>query len=122
MAKTASKSFSLSISSQKPPFFTVLMYSLYGHLRYFKFKQKYQQLARPCFQTIFSFLLTMDKYLHLIKPKVKFKVEALTMQLFYTNKININEETRSFCLFSCLLVSLLFYVKFRQVSARADFA
>ena len=31
VAKTTSKSFSLSNSSQKPPFFTVLMYSLYGH-------------------------------------------------------------------------------------------
>ena len=42
MTKTASKSFSLSNSSQTP-FFAVLMYALYGHPRYFKFKRKYQQ-------------------------------------------------------------------------------
>ena len=53
-----SKSFSLSNSSQKPPFFAVLMYSLYGHPRYFKFKRNYQQYA-PCFQTIFPFFMTM---------------------------------------------------------------
>ena len=41
--KTASKSFSLSSSSQKPPFFT-----LYGHSRYFRFKRKYQHYG-PCF-------------------------------------------------------------------------
>ena len=36
------------------------MYSLYGHLRYFKFKWKYQQY-RPCFQIIFPFLMTWSK-------------------------------------------------------------
>ena len=41
-------------------FFAVLMYALYGHPRYFKFKQKYQQ-SGPCFQTIFPFLMTMIK-------------------------------------------------------------
>ena len=49
VAKTASKSFSLSNSSQKSPFFAVLMYTLYGHHRYFKFKRKYQRYG-PCFQ------------------------------------------------------------------------
>ena len=48
----------LSSSYQKSPFFSVLMYDLYGHPRYFKFKRKYQQYG-PCFQTIFSFLMTM---------------------------------------------------------------
>ena len=58
MAKTASKSLSLRNSSQKSPFFDVLMYALYGHPRYFKFKRKCQQYG-PCFQTIFRFLMTM---------------------------------------------------------------
>ena len=40
VAKTTSKSLSLSSSSQKSPFFAVLMYVLYSHLRYFKFKWK----------------------------------------------------------------------------------
>ena len=35
------------------------MCALYGHLRYFKSKQKYLQYG-PCFQTIFSLLMTMD--------------------------------------------------------------
>ena len=41
------------------------MYALYGHPRYFKFKQKYQQYG-PCFQTIFLHLMTMfiDKKKH----------------------------------------------------------
>ena len=46
LAKTASKSFSLSNSSQKLPFFPVLMYSLYSHPRYFKFKQNINNTAR----------------------------------------------------------------------------
>ena len=37
------------------------MYALYGHPRYIRFKQKYQQ-CDPYFQTIFPFLLTMAKY------------------------------------------------------------
>ena len=53
-------SFSLSNSSQKLPFFAVLMYALYGHPGYFKFKRKRQQYG-PCFQTIFLFLMTMIK-------------------------------------------------------------
>ena len=48
----------MSHSSQKPTFFAVLINSLYGHPRYFKFKQKYQQYG-PCFQTIFPFLINM---------------------------------------------------------------
>ena len=60
VAKTISKSFSLSNSSQKPPVFAFLMYGLYGHPRDFNSKWKYQQY-RPCFQTIFSFLMTMTK-------------------------------------------------------------
>ena len=58
MTKTPSKSFLLSSSKQKSPFFAVLMYALYGHPRYFKFKEKYQQYG-PCFQAIFPFLMTM---------------------------------------------------------------
>ena len=58
VAKTTSKSLSLINSSQKSPFFAVLMYALYGHARYFKFKQKYEQYG-PCFQTVFPFLMTM---------------------------------------------------------------
>ena len=60
MDKTASKSFSISNSFQKSPFFAVLMYSIYGHPRYFKFKRKYQQYD-PCFHTIFPFLMTMPR-------------------------------------------------------------
>ena len=37
---------------------TSLMYALYGHPRYFKFKRKYQQ-RDPCFETIFPLLMTM---------------------------------------------------------------
>ena len=58
VAKTISKSLSLSNFSQKSPFFAVLMYALYSHPRYLKFKRKYQQYG-PCFQTIFPFLMTM---------------------------------------------------------------
>ena len=43
---TTEKSFLLSSSRQKSPFFAVLMYALYGHPRHFKFKQKYQQWTR----------------------------------------------------------------------------
>ena len=60
MTKTATKSYSLTNSSQKSQFFAVLMYALYGNPRYFKFKRKYQQYG-PCFQTIFSFPMTMIK-------------------------------------------------------------
>ena len=60
MAKTALKSFSLSNSSQKLPFLVALMYALYDHPRYFKFKQKYQQYG-PFFQTISPFFMTMMK-------------------------------------------------------------
>ena len=62
VAKTASKLFSLSNSSQKSPCFAVLMYALNGHPRYFKFKRNYQQYG-PCFQTTFPFLMTMLDYL-----------------------------------------------------------
>ena len=58
MTKTASMSFSLSNSSQKSSFFAVLMYPLYGHPGYFKFKGKHPQYY-PCFQTILMFLMTM---------------------------------------------------------------
>ena len=59
MAKTTSKSLSLSNSLQKSPFFAALrMHTLHVHTRYFKFKQKYQQYG-PCIQTIFPFLMTM---------------------------------------------------------------
>ena len=53
MAKTVSKSFSRSNSSQKLPHFTVLTYSLYGQPRYFKFKQKYKQI-QPMFPDYLS--------------------------------------------------------------------
>ena len=58
MTKTASKSFLLSSSQQNSPYFAVLMYALYGHPKYFKFKQKYQQYGlcfrflRLCFYQI----------------------------------------------------------------------
>ena len=59
VTKKASKSFSLRNSPMKQwkePFFTVLIYSLYGHPRNFKFKRKYQQYGL-CFQTLsFRFL------------------------------------------------------------------
>ena len=45
-------------SSLQAAIFAVLMYSLYGHPRNFKFKQKYQQNS-PLFQTILPFLMTM---------------------------------------------------------------
>ena len=60
LIKTTWKSLSLSNSSQKSPFFSVLMYALYGHPSYSKFKQKHQQYG-PCFQTIFPFLMTIGK-------------------------------------------------------------
>ena len=56
VAKTTSKLFSLSNDSHMSPFF-----ALYGHLRHFKFKQKYQQYG-PCFQTVFPFFMTMVEY------------------------------------------------------------
>ena len=58
MAKTASNSISVNSSSQKSPFCDFLIYALYGHPRYFKFKRKYRQYG-PRFQTIFLFLTTM---------------------------------------------------------------
>ena len=65
MAETASKPFSLNNSTQKPPFFPVLKYSLYDNLRSFKSKQKYQQYG-PCFQTIFLLLITVNVALLLL--------------------------------------------------------
>ena len=59
-------SFSLSNSSQKLLFFAVLMYALYGHPGYFKFKGKYQQYG-PCFQTISPFLMAMVRVIRLRK-------------------------------------------------------
>ena len=47
--------FHKEIPNWQQPFFFLLMYSLYGHFRNFKFKQKYQQNC-PCFQTIFPIL------------------------------------------------------------------
>ena len=38
--------------------FSLLMYALYGHPRYSKFKRKYRQYG-PCFQTIYPFLMAM---------------------------------------------------------------
>ena len=52
------KVISTEQSLTKPPFYAVLMYSLYGHPRYFKFKRKCQQHG-PCFQTIFPFFVTL---------------------------------------------------------------
>ena len=65
---TASKSFPLSNSSQKLPFFAVLVYSLYGHPKYFKFKRKYQQI-RPVFPDHLSVSYdygarNLDEYFH----------------------------------------------------------
>ena len=50
--------FLLSSSQQKSPFFSALMYALYGHPRYFTFKRKYQQYG-PCFHIIFPFPMPM---------------------------------------------------------------
>ena len=61
MAKTAWKSFSRNIFSQKPPFSPVLMYFLYGHPRYFKVKRKYQQNG-PVFWLSFRFLWICLKF------------------------------------------------------------
>ena len=63
-------SFSLCNSSQKLPFFAVLVYALYGDPGYFKFKRKDQQYG-PCFQTIFTFLMTMEKLNNFIADIVK---------------------------------------------------
>ena len=72
MAKTALKSFSLSNSSQKPLFFAVFMYLLYGQPRYFKFKWKYQQYDL-CFSTIFPFkYINLGNQLHYKKYNQKF--------------------------------------------------
>ena len=79
VAKTTSKSLWLSNSSQKSPFllFTVTpdMYTLYGHPRNLKFKQKYQQWG-PYFQTIFPFLITMFKF----KLTFQNKISASSLQ------------------------------------------
>ena len=70
VAEATSKPLSLSNSSQKSSFFAVLMYALYGHPRYFKFKRKYQQYG-PCSQTILLFFMTMS---YIISPsKIIFK-------------------------------------------------
>ena len=61
-----------SNSSQKRPLLAPLMYSLYGHPKYFKFKLKYQQYG-PCFQTNFPFLMIMITFIwktHLTVLKV----------------------------------------------------
>ena len=68
VAKTASKSFLLSNSSQKSPFFAVLMYALYGHPRYFKLKQKYQQYSTVRV-SILSFRLLCDCHLFMYSRK-----------------------------------------------------
>ena len=78
-AKTASDSFSLSNSSLNLPFFVFLMYALYGHPRYSKFQQKYQQCA-PCFQTIFPFLMTM--------LLLKFLTEQVFRSIFHKIVVN----------------------------------
>ena len=44
------------------------MYALYSHRRYFKFKRKNQQYG-PRFQTIFTFLMTMDLHDYLLSPE-----------------------------------------------------
>ena len=51
------QSFSSSNSSRKLLFYTVLIYSLNSHHRYFNFNQKYQQYGL-CFKAIFPFLMT----------------------------------------------------------------
>ena len=89
MATTASKSFSLSNSSQKLPFLAVLIYALYGHPRYFKFKQKYQQYG-PCFQTIFPFLVIMVVlYIEAIRTisKLFFFIFYFLFFIFFEEKI-----------------------------------
>ena len=81
MAKTASTSFSLSNYSQKLPFFAVLMYSLYCHPRYFKFKRKYQQYD-PCFPTIFPFLMIMYLYIYFFQSIIQDKTRSSEVDFF----------------------------------------
>ena len=66
------------------------MYTLYGHFRYFKFMQKYQQYG-PCFQTIFPFLMTMKsscilrRYKEMACKTISKMVAATGLQkLFYS--------------------------------------
>ena len=95
MAKTASKSFSLSNSSQKLPFFAVLIYALYGHPRYFKFKRKYQQYG-ACFQTTFPFLMPMAKLWQEQNwwKKIERRVQFLSSQRPIGNKNILNRKIR----------------------------
>ena len=88
MAKIASKSVSLSNSSQKPPFFAVLLYALYGQPRYFKFKRKYQQHS-PCFPTICPFLMTMAMYNVLVGVSYRTVFIAVTNMPFLANEFLI---------------------------------
>ena len=75
--KIFSKSFSQSNSSRKSLFFAVLMYVLYRHPRYFKFRRKFQQYD-PCFQIIFPFLMTMN----ILKKGVVKQVKTCALLIF----------------------------------------
>ena len=114
MAKTASKSFSLTNSSQKSSFFAVLMYALCGHHRYFKFKGKYQQYG-PCFQTIFPFLMAM---IQISNRKSAQKVNEKGTKSSFILQILMSIETR-FCCFISLLFD--YQWKIRIFSSLASF-
>ena len=80
------------------------MYALYGHPRYFKFKEKYQQYS-PCFQTIFPFLMAMfetyllsskidhDIFLSSYVPSLCFLawiLLTLCVSIFLLSKVSLN--------------------------------
>ena len=94
VTKTASTSFSLSNYSQKLPFFAVLMYSLYCHPRYFKFKRKYQQYD-PCFPTIFPFLMIMYLYIYFFQSIIRDKTRSFWSR-FFPDQIRTDSLMKAF--------------------------
>ena len=97
---TLLKSFSLINFSQKSQFCAVLMYSLYGHSRYFKFKQKYQQSARVSRQGFTFLLMRIKSKLNEIVLEIKTKVFFLN-SLFFKFKVTWNIMPSTFLL--CIL-------------------
>ena len=61
----------------------VLLYVLYGHPRYSKFKQKYQHYG-PCFQTIFPFLIAMSWPFIRVTECIPFKFDILPQIIWIT--------------------------------------
>ena len=103
MAWKASKSFSLSSSSQKQLFFAVLMYFLYDHPRYFKLKWKYQQY-HPCPQTIFPLLMTILFLLNnqwwILLFSIRYFLKESFAQSIHNNLVlsNLNKVHKTFSL------------------------